>query len=442
MLCYVQGLTHDQAAARLGCPVGTVRSRLARGRDRLRDRLSHRGLGSAQALLTAPLAPSLAHPAVPATLVHSTAKIATLVAAGNAVTGATASASASAMALMNSVARSMFWDKLGMFAAVLVLGCATAAAGLVTASTSAGQRPAPAPAQAKPVAGEETAKEKASRGDWEDLNGNWDVVSVEDAGLRLEPKGPSAPPGLVGKAGPGEAGFDELHVIKDWFIFFLDGRLYAEWHVTKLDPDAEPKACDIQTARSLTGRDGAQGLFEHEAIYRVSRNRLMICVSKKWNSDEPTRPKAFSGDADSGQVLIVLKRRAADDKRESRRRLLEGSWAISSVAADGRPLADKDRGTRWNVTKTSIEWLDGDLIKMAFRYTSDRNSHLLELESDETGRLKGFWKAEERGVKATVCFGKEKDHPEELTAPAGSGRTLIVLKRLIDPPAETQKPKP
>ena len=38
-LCYFEGLTHEEAAARLGCPVGTVRSRLARGRALLRRRL-------------------------------------------------------------------------------------------------------------------------------------------------------------------------------------------------------------------------------------------------------------------------------------------------------------------------------------------------------------------------------------------------------------------
>ena len=30
LLCYLQGLTHDQAAERIHCPVGTVRSRLAK----------------------------------------------------------------------------------------------------------------------------------------------------------------------------------------------------------------------------------------------------------------------------------------------------------------------------------------------------------------------------------------------------------------------------
>ena len=43
VLCYLRGKTHDQAAAELRCPVGTVRSRLARGRDLLRKRLTRRG---------------------------------------------------------------------------------------------------------------------------------------------------------------------------------------------------------------------------------------------------------------------------------------------------------------------------------------------------------------------------------------------------------------
>ncbi len=43
LLCYFEGLTHDQAAEQLRCPVGTVRSRMAKGRELLRTRLSRRG---------------------------------------------------------------------------------------------------------------------------------------------------------------------------------------------------------------------------------------------------------------------------------------------------------------------------------------------------------------------------------------------------------------
>jgi RNA polymerase sigma factor (sigma-70 family) len=44
VLCYLKGLTHDVAARQLDCPVGTVRSRLARARDLLHTRITRRGL--------------------------------------------------------------------------------------------------------------------------------------------------------------------------------------------------------------------------------------------------------------------------------------------------------------------------------------------------------------------------------------------------------------
>jgi len=51
VLCYLKGQTHDQAAEELRCPVGTVRSRLARGRDLLRRRLTRRGFAPTAAVL-------------------------------------------------------------------------------------------------------------------------------------------------------------------------------------------------------------------------------------------------------------------------------------------------------------------------------------------------------------------------------------------------------
>jgi RNA polymerase sigma factor (sigma-70 family) len=46
VLCDLEGQTHEGAAAQLSCPVGTIKSRLSRGRARLRERLTRRGLAS------------------------------------------------------------------------------------------------------------------------------------------------------------------------------------------------------------------------------------------------------------------------------------------------------------------------------------------------------------------------------------------------------------
>jgi HlyD family secretion protein len=57
VLCDLEGLTHQEAARRLGWPVGTVKSRQSRARERLRARLIRRGLapsvGALGALLSA-----------------------------------------------------------------------------------------------------------------------------------------------------------------------------------------------------------------------------------------------------------------------------------------------------------------------------------------------------------------------------------------------------
>jgi RNA polymerase sigma factor (sigma-70 family) len=82
VLCLLGGLSPEQAARHLGCPVGTVHSRLARGRERLRDRLTRRGLAPVVGMIGTELARDVASPAVPAALAHSTVHSAIRFAAG------------------------------------------------------------------------------------------------------------------------------------------------------------------------------------------------------------------------------------------------------------------------------------------------------------------------------------------------------------------------
>ena len=61
VLFYLEGHSYDETARQLRCPVGTVRSRLARGREMLRRRLARRGLAlSAACLAVAQSAPATA----------------------------------------------------------------------------------------------------------------------------------------------------------------------------------------------------------------------------------------------------------------------------------------------------------------------------------------------------------------------------------------------
>jgi RNA polymerase sigma-70 factor (ECF subfamily) len=76
VLCLLEGLTHEQAARQLGWPLGTVKSRLANGRERLRGRLIRRGLAPSAALAGVTLGARSAQAAVPASLAEATAKAA------------------------------------------------------------------------------------------------------------------------------------------------------------------------------------------------------------------------------------------------------------------------------------------------------------------------------------------------------------------------------
>jgi len=84
-LCYIEGQTHDEAARRLAWPVGTVRTRLAWARDRLRDRLTRRGLALSAGLIGTSLVSSKASAGVPAALVKATVEAAAGRAVGESV---------------------------------------------------------------------------------------------------------------------------------------------------------------------------------------------------------------------------------------------------------------------------------------------------------------------------------------------------------------------
>ncbi|WP_206107904.1 sigma-70 family RNA polymerase sigma factor [Paludisphaera rhizosphaerae] len=130
VLCYFEGLSPEQAARVLECPVGTVQSRLARGRERLRSRLSRRGLGEAVGALmgASPL------PAPSALLADATVK------AASSLSGA--AASAVAVRIAEGVLRTMFLTKIRTAALALVATAALAVAGAQTLRQGAA---APAP---------------------------------------------------------------------------------------------------------------------------------------------------------------------------------------------------------------------------------------------------------------------------------------------------------
>jgi RNA polymerase sigma factor (sigma-70 family) len=143
VLCYFEGLTLDEAARRLRCPAGTLRSRLARAREKLRVGLTRRGVVLPAAALGAFLSPRSASASIPPLLCETTTRAAIAFAARHAAAGGALSAPAAALA--QQVLNTMLVHKL-RFVVMTALALAGLASGagylaLALASSREGEPP-------------------------------------------------------------------------------------------------------------------------------------------------------------------------------------------------------------------------------------------------------------------------------------------------------------
>lgn len=158
VLCDLEGLTHAEAARRLGWPIGTVKSRQARGRDRLRSRLIRRGLAPASGAFASMIASSGVQAAVPTAMVDATARVASMVAAGQ-----TSAVAASAAAMASAIVRATVVARIRLAVGLaMALGTTLATAGLAIRSGAAPQAAPQAPAVA-PIAPRRPALDALSR---------------------------------------------------------------------------------------------------------------------------------------------------------------------------------------------------------------------------------------------------------------------------------------
>lgn len=141
VLCHVLGRTHEEAAEQLGCPRGTVLSRVARARARLQVRLARRGVAPAVAGIVC-----VEQTVLPAALVASTVGASV----GFATYAENVPAPDRVTALAHALARAApsGWPKpaaAALVVAALIAGAVWAARTPVGAEPPPNQPPAPAP---------------------------------------------------------------------------------------------------------------------------------------------------------------------------------------------------------------------------------------------------------------------------------------------------------
>jgi RNA polymerase sigma factor (sigma-70 family) len=302
VLCDLEGKAIREAARQLGCPPGTIGTRLPRGRSLLARRLArHGGALSASALAVA-LSQDVISASVPAALAVSTGKAAALFAAGQVATGGIVSAKVAT--LTEGVLITMLLDRLKIAMAV-VLGLVVVGAGLGLFSyTLAAAEPTPPRPKAMRVAHTDaskknTPKEKAAQ-DAEQLKqkeaaklkGTWKAVAAEIAGQA--------------QVLPEDAA--NAHV---WDI--LDGKITRQQSKDKkgmeeevvpftIDPSQKPAHIDFAIEVA-----GIKGVLK--GIYKLDGDELTVCLF----GADGGRPTEFgSGDFSKGekggQTLFKFKR--------------------------------------------------------------------------------------------------------------------------------------
>jgi RNA polymerase sigma-70 factor (ECF subfamily) len=239
----------------LGCPKGTVQSRLARGRDRLRGRLARRGL----ALSVWALALALAERAAPGAVAEGITHAAARAAAGNGAAGTIPAAVAD---LTKGVFRAMLLSRLKVAAAGLLALALTGAVVVGGARWALADRPAAA---------------RAAQKDEGKILGTWLVASDEWGGQK------GAEGGLTGL---------RLTFAAAGKVTIKHGNQEEEG-AYKLDPAKTPRQIDV----TANGR-------ELPGIYKLEGDTLTLCVDHGGGA----RPTEFASKPGTEVHLLTLKR--------------------------------------------------------------------------------------------------------------------------------------
>jgi RNA polymerase sigma-70 factor (ECF subfamily) len=279
VLCDLEGVSIREASRQLGCPPGTVGTRLARGRRILAARLTRRGLACSSGLIAAALSETAAAAWVPAPLVGSTVKAAALVAVGRAAAGGVVRPEVAA--ITQGVLRAMLWTKLttiagGVFAATLTAVVVGVAADRPAVGGAGPTQPA------GPVFA--AAADDKPKADNDKLDGSWVAESREHGGKKMSEE-------LVRKCKVVISG-DKITLVG-----LTNGSKEDGIEGTfKLDPAGKPKAIDIRFPDWV----------DVVGIYELDGDSLKLCIVESAGNNRPTE---FKGTGK--RFLMVLKRSKA-----------------------------------------------------------------------------------------------------------------------------------
>jgi len=438
VLCDLEGKSRKEAAQQLGCPEGTLSSRLARGRQILAKRLKHCGVALSAGALAGVVAQNAAEAAVPAALASSTARAATLLATGKAA----GAVSIKVAALTEGVIKTMLLTKLKIatvvFLAVSFLTLGTGALtysrlGAVSGTTLSDESPS-LPRADTPIAAKLEGMKEEAKADTELIQGNWQAVKAEAGGKHQAEEGSTNQQWTI---------TDRLITIR------FDGPDLRNLDLVEFtyelgDPDKKPREIDMKQVRGRWKGDSFAG------IYEVKDDRLRISYH---HGDK--RPAEFEDKGeDRGRRYYVLKRVTQDgeggkpDPVKEELKKLEGTWKYVSMEMRGKARLEKEFMGSTIVIKgdSMVVERDGKSTGEEAKMTIDPTKKPKTMDVVVAGKPDDavlFSPAiyELDGDTLRICAGSEEP-PEEFKTTAETGNLqVIVLKREKRAPKEKEGEK-
>jgi RNA polymerase sigma factor (sigma-70 family) len=255
VLCYLQGKTNREAAEQLGCPIGTVSTRLTRARELLRKQLLRGGVTLSAAALGTVLSENALACTMPAKLVALTIRAATMYSADQAAVGIL---SASVAGLLEQASKTTALSNFKIAALALT------AAGILTVGVSALPRRYPA----APVISEQVKAAKPVHAQPDRADAPKPVTAPTPSTTTMVVKGQVLDP--EGRPAPGARLYwPRWPEVTDWYVFDSgqidcpergvtghDGRFRLELPRSEVPPDRD-YSCLVAAAQGY-GVDGRQ----------------------------------------------------------------------------------------------------------------------------------------------------------------------------------------
>jgi RNA polymerase sigma factor (sigma-70 family) len=449
VLCDLEGRARREVARQLKVPEGTLSSRLTTARRMLARRLGRRGMAISGGALALAISHGAASCCVPASLVLSTVKAATLAAAGP--TAVASLVSAKVFALTEGVMRTMLLTKLKIVSAMLLVAAALGGTAGLIYQTRAAERP---------EAEHGNKASPARKAEAEGLEGTWKAVSLEVEGKRQD----------------SDALLTKQPVAAIRWVFTGGNKIKIRGGDTAIEATYTRDTLTAPRKIDLTFHV-QEGDVEERAtalgIYRLDGDTLKVCFILDPQNVRPlrfdvkdvkgTNYYTFRREGSPGKKAAKEDRRDAKDggKPESDKKRLQGTWKIVTTIDDGQERkAEEGTVDVWAVKETTVllrtRSKSMSNLKGVCRFRLDETTRpkridmvepkepedLLDLRKldEQLGnggeRAEGIYSVE--GDTLKICVSRKKgERPTAFESKKGSGNILWVFQR--ERPKEAEK---